>query len=105
LSDGVEARVGVPEGLFARLREVALCVFGFHLLLRVGRRVRMRLLPGGCDGFAGSARDVLGREVDERYEYEEESEGGVVGRMVCGYWGRSGINERGWGRVGGRGDG
>lgn len=39
LCDGIEARVGVPEGLFARLCDLALCIAGFHRLLRVGRLV------------------------------------------------------------------
>jgi len=35
LCDRVEAHGGVPEGLFGRLREVALCVAGFQNLLIV----------------------------------------------------------------------
>jgi hypothetical protein len=78
LCDGVEARVGVPEGLFARLRYVALCVRCFHRLLRVGRWERVRL-PAGVHRFSYSCREVLGREVQEREEHDEEGEGGVEG--------------------------
>ena len=79
LCDGVEARAGVPEGLFACLCDPALCIAGFHRLLRVGRRERVRLPPGVYDGFAGSAREVPGREVQKREEHDEEGEGGAEG--------------------------
>lgn len=87
LCDRVEARVGIPEGLFSRLRDLTLCIAEFHRLLRVGRRERVRLPAGGCDGFAEPAREVLGRDVQERCKYEEESEGGVEGSRGMGLLG------------------
>jgi hypothetical protein len=76
LCDGVEARVGVPEGLFARLRDVALCVRCCYRLLWIGRREIVGL-PAGGYRFSWSCREVLSGEVQEGYEDEEEREGGV----------------------------
>ena len=79
----VEACAGVPEGLFARLRDPALCIAGFQWLLRVGRRERCGCQPvftTGLPGPPGQYRVVRYRRAART---RKRARAGWRDRMVC----------------------